>query len=61
VWGVHPLVVPLADDTDEMLDVVMAAVRDNGFGRAGDKVAVTAGISSRVPGHTDFIVVQTIR
>jgi len=60
-WGVHPVVVQIADDTDEMLDVVTAAVREKGFAGAGDRVAVTAGISSRVPGHTDFIVVRTVQ
>jgi pyruvate kinase len=58
VWGVRPLVVPLAEDTDLMLDSVMAAVRDAGLASAGQRVAVTAGITSRVPGATDFVLVR---
>jgi len=60
VWGVHPLVVPLADDTDLMLDNVLAAVRDAGLANSGQRVAITAGISTRVPGATDFILVRPL-
>lgn len=60
VWGVRPLVVPLADDTDIMLDKVVAAVRDAGFATPGQRVAITAGISTRVPGATDFILVRQL-
>ncbi len=60
VWGVCPLVVPLADDTDLMLDTVLAAVRRAGLADAGRLVAITAGISSRVPGATDLILVKEV-
>jgi len=60
VWGVRPLVVELAEDTDLMLKSVLAAVRDTGLARPGERVAITAGISSRVPGATDLIVVQPV-
>jgi pyruvate kinase len=60
VWGVRSLVVPLADDTDLMLDSVMAAVRDAGLAGPGQRVAVTAGITSRVPGATDFVLVRSV-
>lgn len=60
VWGVQPLVVPLAEDTGLMLDRVAHAVRDAGLVSSGEKVAITAGISSRVPGATDFILVRTV-
>ena len=60
VWGVHPLLVPLADDTDLMLDSVLAAVRDAGLAPGGARVAITAGIASRVPGATDFVLVRGI-
>jgi pyruvate kinase len=61
VWGVRPLVVPLAEDTDVMLDSVMTAVRDAGLASAGQRVAVTAGITSRVPGATDFVLVRSVK
>jgi pyruvate kinase len=61
VWGVRALVVPLAEDTDLMLDSVMAAVRDAGLASVGQRVAVTAGITSRVPGATDFVLVRSVK
>jgi len=60
VWGVRSLAVPLAEDTDVMLDSVLVAVREAGFAQAGERVAITAGISSRVPGATDFILVRGV-
>ncbi|HET6498969.1 MAG TPA: pyruvate kinase, partial [Coriobacteriia bacterium] len=60
VWGVRPLVVPLAEDTRLMLDSVAEAVRDAGLVSSGEKVAITAGISSRVPGATDCILVRSV-
>lgn len=60
VWGVIPLVVPLADDTDLMLDSVLSSVRDAGLAPGGARVAVTAGIASRVPGATDFVLVREV-
>ena len=60
VWGVHPVVVPLADDTDEMIESVVAATRDRGLVSPGDRVVVTAGISTRVQGATDLILVRIV-
>ncbi len=60
VWGVRPLVVELAEDTDVMLTSVLAAVRDAGLARSGERVAITAGISSRIPGATDLILVRPV-
>ena len=61
VWGVRPLVVPLAEDTDLMLDSVTEALGEAGLVPPGARVAITAGISSRTPGATDFILVRTVR
>jgi len=60
VWGVAPVVVEMPQDTDEMLEVVLLAVRDSGLARPGERVALTAGRASRVPGATDFLVVREI-
>ncbi len=60
VWGVKALLVPLSDDTDEMLDAVLVAVRDAGLADPGDRVAITAGRASRTPGATDFLVVREL-
>ncbi|MBS3955984.1 MAG: pyruvate kinase [Clostridiales bacterium] len=60
VWGVRPLVVPLADDTDLMLGDVLRAVVEAGHARAGERVAITAGVAARAAGATDFILVREI-
>lgn len=60
VWGVHPVVVPLESDTDSMLEVVTVAARDAGFARAGERIAITAGRATRVPGATDFVLVRQL-
>jgi len=60
VWGVAALVVPLSEDTDEMLETVLTVVREAGLARNGERVAITAGRASRTPGATDFLVVREI-
>ncbi|MBU4556053.1 MAG: pyruvate kinase [Actinobacteria bacterium] len=60
VWGVVALVVPLAQDTDAMLEIVLRAVLDSGLACPGQLVAITAGRASRTPGATDFLVVREI-
>jgi len=61
VWGVRPLVVPLAGDTDLMLECVLAAVAEAGYASPGERVAITAGVAARESGATDFILVREIR
>lgn len=60
VWGVAALLVPLSEDTDEMLEAVLSVVRDAGLASVGERVAITAGRASRTPGATDFLVVRQI-
>lgn len=60
VWGVIPIVMPLAEQTDEMLLAVDGAIVQAGLARPGDRIAVTAGIASRAPGATDFVVVREV-
>ncbi len=60
VWGVRALVVPLAEDTDLMLERVLSAVAEAGYARPGQRVAVTAGVAARESGATDFILVREV-
>lgn len=60
VWGVTTVVTQLPQDLAEMLDVVIAAVRDAGMVAVGTKVAVTAGLSVRASGGTDSILVREV-
>lgn len=59
-WGVRAVTLPFADQTDQRLDDVAGAVRDQGFAVPGQRIAITAGLWSRVPGGTDFLHVREI-
>jgi pyruvate kinase len=59
VWGVRSVVFPFADDMSELMDSAVRAVREAGYLQAGDRVAITAGMFTRVPGGTDLIHVRT--
>ena len=60
VWGVRSLVMPFSEDTDTLLDTVATSLRTAGIANAGERVAITAGRSARVPGATDFILVREV-
>jgi len=60
VWGVTPVVLPLAEETTQMLVAIDEMLLRNGVAKPGDRVAVTAGIASRSEGATDFVVVRTV-
>ena len=60
VWGVETLVVRFSADTSALLDDVTAAVRDGGFARPGERIAITAGLGTHTPGGTDFVHVRTV-
>jgi pyruvate kinase len=60
VWGVRSILVPFADDTDAMMDEVVAALLQSGAVQAGQRVAITAGRAQRVVGSTDFVLVRQV-
>ncbi len=60
VWGVCPVVAPLAPDEEADLASLTRAVRDAGFVRPGERVAITAGVARGVPGGTDLILVRDV-
>ena len=60
VWGVRALVMQFSADTDVLLDALADALLGSGLAVVGDRVAITAGRSSRTSGGTDFILVRTL-
>lgn len=60
VWGVRTLVRPLAEETGALLDEGAAAVLDAGLAHAGERIAITAGLGSNIPGGTDFVHVRVL-
>jgi pyruvate kinase len=55
VWGVIPLVVEKAEDTDAMMERAPALAAARGLVREGDKVVITAGVPRGVSGSTNLI------
>ncbi len=60
VWGVRALIVPCDLDTEDLLRAAVDVVRSAGLAQPGERVALTAGRSTRVPGGTDFILVSPV-
>ncbi|GAB4265897.1 MAG: pyruvate kinase [Candidatus Promineifilaceae bacterium] len=60
VWGVECLQVDDFDDTDEMLEMTVSAMRPHGL-QAGDKIVITAGVPFGQSGHTNLIQVHEIK
>lgn len=59
-WGVVPLQVAEAADTDGTVALAVQAARDAGLLRAGDLAVVTCGSLVNVPGSTDVIKVERV-
>lgn len=55
VWGVIPLVVEKANDTDTMLEKAPALAAARGLARKGETVVITAGVPRGVSGSTNLI------
>jgi len=60
VWGVHALVMAFSPDTDALLDAVSSAIVEARWAIPGQRIAITAGRSSRTSGGTDFILVRVL-
>ncbi len=62
LWGVHPILAPLADTTDHTIDQAVRIARTRGYAQPGDLVVVTAGAPSGGQGitPTNLMKVQRI-
>ena len=54
-WGVIPLMMPNADDTDELVKMAICVARRTGVVKSGDLVVVTAGVSVGISGATNML------
>lgn len=61
LWGVESLLLVLAKDTDEAVHHSIDAFHKRKKLKLGDKVVVTAGAPPGVPGHTNMIMVETVK
>ena len=59
-WGVTPLMMHYAHDTDELIDLSVKAAEEAGLVQSGDLVVVTAGVPVGVSGTTNMIKVHLV-
>ncbi len=60
VWGVHPQGMEELPTTDEMVEIVVAHLRDRKVVSAGDLIVITAGTPVHEPGSTNFLKVHRV-
>ncbi len=59
-WGVEPVTMPYASNTDELVEFAVTAAEKAGIVHQGDLVVVTAGVPVGVAGTTNMIRVQQV-
>lgn len=59
-WGVTPVLMPCASNTDELVAQAVAAAQQAGLIQRGDLVVVTAGVPVGVSGTTNMIRVHMV-
>ena len=59
-WGVEPLAMPKASNTDELVDFAVEAAVKAGIVKQGDLVVVTAGVPVGISGTTNMIRVHQV-
>ena len=55
LWGTHCVVSPDASDLDDMVNRACRIALEEGFGKPGDRVIITAGVPLRTPGSTNML------
>ena len=59
-WGVTPILMPYAENTDEMIAFSVEATKEYGMVEDGDIVIVTAGVPAGVSGTTNIMKVHLV-
>ncbi|PKL74786.1 MAG: pyruvate kinase [Candidatus Melainabacteria bacterium HGW-Melainabacteria-1] len=60
VWGVYPVRIHQAEDTDTLMRTILDATLHHNLVSKGDTVIMTAGIPAGQPGSTNMIKVETV-
>ena len=60
IWGVHPVMVDIAPDSDGMMQACLDAADKTGIVHAGDIAVITGGVPVGRPGSTNFIKIHRI-
>ena len=61
VWGVLPVLMPPAAQTDQMIRLAFERLVEQGYLQTGQQVIVTAGIPCSIPGKTNFVAVLEVK
>jgi pyruvate kinase len=59
-WGVVPMLIPECPNVEELWATSVAAARDGGVVRSGERVVITAGTAVNVAGSTNVIKVDVV-
>lgn len=59
-WGVYPMLVPVTNNIDSMLDVSIEAAKQSGFIKSNDLIVITAGVRINEPGSTNLLQVYCV-
>jgi pyruvate kinase len=59
-WGVTPILMPAADNTDLLIDQAIQAAENASLVKPGDLVVLTAGVPVGIPGTTNMIKVHML-
>ena len=59
-WGVTPLLMPYAHNTDELIDLSVKTAEEAGLVHTGDLVVVTAGVPVGISGTTNMLKVHMV-
>lgn len=59
-WGVHPICVPMAKDTDGLIASAVRAVKEHKLVKSGSPVVIIAGVPVGEPGNTSLIRVVKV-
>jgi pyruvate kinase len=60
LWGVHPVMVDIAPDSDSMMQACIDAADKSGVVKDDDVVVITGGVPVGRPGSTNFIKIHRI-
>jgi len=59
-WGVTPVLMSLAGNTDELIELAVQAAENAGLVKPGDLTVLTAGVPVGIPGTTNMIKVHMV-
>ena len=59
-WGIEPILMPAAENSDQLVDMAIHTAREKGLVKQGDLVVVTAGVPVGVSGTTNMIRIHQV-